>query len=430
MASLTTTANVPPPCTGIAGQDSILPNEKEAVMVDQLKKELGTALTEGRHAAYPEVVGDINLLRHIRGLGSVKEAKKKFLSGLEMRAKYNLDDIRDEWAPKLDALGYDGMWKWHNLTIDGWAEACGSMGGGAGWESEGWPSRTLSGHMYHCVSIADWQPGSKTEGLLGRTTEDEVRLWQLTDIVVHQIRFDRISRKEGHMAKVSFIWDFDGVSSMFQMQNKEWKRRVDEMDALRGELHIEYLSKFYLINASWIVRKLYSIIKLAIPKRTTDKVIIVGSDWRDEILKEFDPKVVALILKNSNKSGKIGSQGDNSGGHDDLIGELNIKAGSKKEVIIDLDDAMEVSWNFKATSRDINFSASVTNVDGPTVIVPTTRCTADEGEITGKINENMSGILILCWDNSHSWMWGNGVKYEVTVVPKDLLFDNGETKEF
>jgi hypothetical protein len=437
MAALITTlpATSTVPCTGIAGQTTIVPNAKEAELLNQLKQELGTALTEGRHAAYPEVVGEINLLRHIRGLTTVKEAKKKFLAGLEMRAKYNLDDIRDEYAPKLDAMGYDAMWKWRNdKIVPDWDSSCGCRGVGAGWEEKGWPSRTLSGHMYAYVSIAEWKPGSKTEGMLSRVSDEETQRYQLVDIVIHQMRFDRISRHEGHMAKVSFVWDFEGVSSMFQMQNKEWKRRMDEMDALRGELHIEFLAKFYLINASWIVRKLYGIVRPLLPKRTANKVVVIGSDWRNEILKEFDPKVVALILKCSNKRGKEMNGGDGGDGQDDLIGVLNVKAGAKKEVIIDLDDAEEVIWAFKATSRDINFSATVTGSDGPEYIVETCRFSSEEGQIKGRLpNTKSGGILVLCWDNSHSWMWGNGVEYEITVVPKitgeGAEGVEGETKE-
>jgi hypothetical protein len=53
------------------------------------------------------------------------------------------------------------------------------------------------------------------------------------------MRFDLISRVQGYMAKVCFIWDFDGVTSMFQMQNSEWKKHMEPMDKLRGDLHIE-----------------------------------------------------------------------------------------------------------------------------------------------------------------------------------------------
>jgi hypothetical protein len=303
------------------------------------------------------------------------------------------------------------------------------MGGGAGWEDEGWPSRTVSGCMYNCVSIADWLPGSKTEGMLSRTSEEQVRRYQLVDIVVHQMRFDRISRHDGYMAKVCFLWDFNGVTTMFQMQNKEWKRRMDEMDALRGELHIEYLGKFYLINASWIVRKLYSIVRLALPSRTAAKVVVLGADWREEVLREFDPKVVALVLKNSNKSGKPKSSDENHE-QEDLSGTIHLSAGSKKEVVIDLDTAQEVSWNFKATSRDINFSAVVTGADGPQVIAEDTRYAASEGNVAGSCPKGSTGILVLCWDNSHSWMRGNGVQYEVVVVTKEEEEESGETKEF
>ena len=418
---------------GFVGQDPITPfNDEEAKKLEDLKITLGDDLTTGRHAEYPEVVGDINLLRHLRGLVTVKEAAKKFRKGLEMRKQYNLDDIRDEWANKSFWDSPESIWNWKNCEIEDFGKSVGGMGGSAGptplTESSGWPKSTLSGHMYNCISVADWQPGSKTEGFLSRNSDEEFLRFQFIDIIVHQMRFDRMSRHHGYMVKVCFVWDFNGVTSMFQMQNKEWTRRTKLIDELRANIHIEYLGAFYLINASWIVRKLWGMVQMALPKKTVQKVIVAGEDYRDEILKEFSPKVVANLIKYANK--KTRPSGDNDAeGQRGLKGSLQISAGNKKEVVVDLDTAQEVSWTFTPTSRDINFSATITGVNGTQMtVVENARYSAEQGIVHGEIKPGtvQGGILVLCWDNGHSWMRGNGVDYEITVVAKKK---DGETKE-
>ena len=188
MASLTATASTTiPTTTGDVGRKSISPVDNlEATQLAQLKNELGTHLTEGRHSSYPEVVGDINLLRHLRGLGSVKEAKKKFLSGLEARETYALDDIRDEYAHQFYTTLQDGpekelhfeknIWTWRNELLPGFYDGCGGMGGSA-YPDRAFPRSSLSGHLYSCISIADWQPGSKDlpGSLLSTVTPESFR---------------------------------------------------------------------------------------------------------------------------------------------------------------------------------------------------------------------------------------------------------------
>ena len=52
---------------------------KEKVMIEELKVELGTLLTTGPHIEFPEVVGEYNLLRFLRGCEhDIPEAVKLF----------------------------------------------------------------------------------------------------------------------------------------------------------------------------------------------------------------------------------------------------------------------------------------------------------------------------------------------------------------
>ena len=64
-------------------------------MIDQLKIRLGTALTTGAHCRWLEVVGDISLLRFLRGgRHNVEQAAVLFHEHLEIRERFGLDEIR------------------------------------------------------------------------------------------------------------------------------------------------------------------------------------------------------------------------------------------------------------------------------------------------------------------------------------------------
>ena len=193
------------------------------------------------------------------------------------------------------------------------------------------------------------------------------------------------------------------------------------------------MGRFYLINASWIVRKLYSVVKLALPTKTIEKVYVLGKEWREEILLEFDPKIVPLLLKLHNRKG-------NPNLNEWVNRNLSLSAGAKKEVIIDLDNVNIVKWKFKVLSRDINFHVLWTNLQNQNIsIVDQIRvsCSEDEDEyvegifdftLSTKETKERGGILVLCWDNSHSWMRGNTVDYEISTVMEEEEGEEGEKK--
>ena len=47
--------------------DTGLATDEEKILIQALKVQLGTLLTTGAHANFPEVVGEYNLLRFLRG---------------------------------------------------------------------------------------------------------------------------------------------------------------------------------------------------------------------------------------------------------------------------------------------------------------------------------------------------------------------------
>ena len=84
--------------------DTQLASDKESKLVEELRNVLGSmSLLDGPHANFPEVTGEYNLLRFLRGCnGDVKEAANLFEKHINLRKEFNLDEMRDRMVSLLD----------------------------------------------------------------------------------------------------------------------------------------------------------------------------------------------------------------------------------------------------------------------------------------------------------------------------------------
>ena len=77
--------------------EEMLASNDEQILLRRLRYNLGFLLTSGLHSNYPEVVGDIALLRYLRGAkNDLEKAAECFQKHIRFRQHYNLDVIRDK----------------------------------------------------------------------------------------------------------------------------------------------------------------------------------------------------------------------------------------------------------------------------------------------------------------------------------------------
>ena len=102
-----------------------LASASEQLLVQQLHALLGTAVTTGRHSRWPEVVGEIALLRYIRAAqGNVHHAAQTFTNHLITRKDFGMDDMRDKAYLKMKDNGFtfvqdDLIWG-AQIGVSGW----------------------------------------------------------------------------------------------------------------------------------------------------------------------------------------------------------------------------------------------------------------------------------------------------------------------
>jgi hypothetical protein len=385
--------------------DTGLATDEEKILIQALKVQLGTLLTTGAHANFPEVVGEYNLLRFLRGCErNIPETVKLFHRHIAMRQKYKLDSIRDGCMKILDEYPKFGQLQLPHGAV--WAEH---------FPNQLSAGNTPTGHVIIYFPEGDHD----SRKLLEVLTREQVWETKLHDLILRQIQMDRLTRKYNRLIKQVVIVDIAGAS-MLNLKNPEWQSiDKDFNEECLTCTHVEYVGRIFVINAGWIVRRLYGMAKPTVPKRTRDRVFIHGQDYRQFMMDQINTRTLTALL--SFRKAKDQSDDTNLRKATDF----NLDAGKAKEVLVDIDPGKtsSVEWSFEATKTDIGFSAVFMRnaKEGESGAVEVTLepekiYKKSEGTVRGlyKVEEGAAGLLLLRWSNKHSWWYSNTFSFEIT----------------
>lgn len=87
--------------------ESIVPLPAEEAPLQQMKAALQEELATEPWCNFPELVGDIRLLRFLRGHGTAAAATSAFKAHLAWRKEFGVDAIRDAVVDKKMELNWD-----------------------------------------------------------------------------------------------------------------------------------------------------------------------------------------------------------------------------------------------------------------------------------------------------------------------------------
>jgi len=306
---------------------------------------------------------------------------------------------------------------------------------------------------------------------------------QLEDLVLRQIQLDRLTRHHNRLIKQCVIVDCLGVGATNVMDSswKAWDKEFNQ--TIRECTHVEYVGRIFVLNTGWMARSMYAVGKMAIPKRTRQRIFLYGTEYRKNVLQFISTRTLQTLLtfrKNSN--GVAADTTTTRGGVVEKQEACTIAAGTQLEKVISLNPEKgrkpgnatkkKIEWQFQVLSRDIKFSiwlytctsnshsSSMNNgetkvddiieegkgkITEQCIFEETTFCcrssssssTAKDQEKDVCIEEQLlekgeyicesstDGLLILRWSNKHSWMRSNNISFEYRVmdIPVDELVD-------
>uniref|UniRef100_A0A914BYE8 CRAL-TRIO domain-containing protein n=1 Tax=Acrobeloides nanus TaxID=290746 RepID=A0A914BYE8_9BILA len=207
-------------------------------------------------------------------------------------------------------------------------------------------------------------------------------------------------------------------------------RRVMEQEAktelLRGACHgittfmtehyVELVHSFVVVNAPMFISIMWKIVSPILPTQTRNKVKILGSDWREEILELANPDVLPSqtcpvenyyngeLLKESYSSLLV---------HPRKTGCIDIEAeeASMLRFMFEADGNFAFAIYFTNDSQEAGVSTMksvyprINNIPGPTYV-----------PIQDFIECPNSGTYRFWFSNEHAWIHKLSVRYQITVI--------------
>ena len=312
--------------------DECLATSSESKDIKRLRKILGAALTTGRHAQYPEVVGDISLLRFLRGnKGNVDAAAALFHDHLATRRKFCMDDCRDRCVAQMRAPG--GV-KFHQTQM-----------------INGTLVRAYLPMEYNCGMTlrgdpvsAIWYTGGRLGRLLRENGRDKVLDFTVESFVRRQIQLDMLSRHQGRLTRL--VCFMECLGGLWRLLAPGPARDFFSLNI--GSTMPEMCSKIYMVNASWAMRTVWQHFTNYM-KTYKNRMELLGPDWRKDIAQMIDYSAMSSIINirqqhhvRHNMGGTM-SQGTE--------GEAGIASGGDYEVAIEVNPEVIAGLRWSWTSR-------------------------------------------------------------------------------
>ncbi|KAF6023796.1 hypothetical protein EB796_017898 [Bugula neritina] len=201
----------------------------------------------------------------------------------------------------------------------------------------------------------------------------------------------------------------------------------------------EVLRRVYIINAPRIFVLAYNMVKNVLTARTTGKIHMLGSNWKESLLDVMDADQLPVYYGGT----QVDENGDPKcpnkilyGGevpktyyftHDDISADMqtvHVSRGSTKYIQLPITvSKCQIRYTIRSEKHDIGYGFLYNDLDSPSkrhsemqVILSSTRTNTHMVQLTGVLECNQPGIYILLLDNSFSWIKGKTVRYSLEVV--------------
>lgn len=197
-------------------------------------------------------------------------------------------------------------------------------------------------------------------------------------------------------------------------------QKATELDV---KYYPELVSKIFVVNAPWIAPTVYEAIKRFLDESLKSKFVVLGSNFKEELLKHIDadqlPEEYGGTCKC--KGGCVPEATDDELKeltHRDASGlkldEVYVGAGYNHKVVLDGKKGNEFQWSFEVKDNyDVDFSIQMMEAgkDKPVDVKMNSRCVTNKGSYiaTGDCS------LTFLWDNSFSYFNGKYVKLHASV---------------
>ncbi|XP_069022230.1 SEC14-like protein 2 isoform X1 [Embiotoca jacksoni] len=352
---------------------------------------------------------DHYLLRWLRARSfNVQKAEAMIRKHVEFRRQLKVDSIISDWKPPEVIEKY-------------------VSGGMCGYDREGSPI------WYDVIGPLD------PKGLLLSASKQDFMKTKIRHTEMLRRECQRQSEKLGkNIEAVTLIHDCEGLGL-----KHIWKPAIEaygEILTMFEDNYPEGLKRVLLIKAPKIFPMAYNLIKHFLCEETRRKIIVVGSNWKEELHKHIDPDQLPVVYGGTltDPDGdprcrtmiKYGGTVPRSYYVQDSVkiqydSSVSVGRGSDFQLEFNVTAAGSLlRWQFASDGADIGFGVFRRTKEGGgqkvaemLQVLPSERYNAHLVPEDSCISCPEPGVYVLCFDNSYSVLQSKKVSYNVEVVP-------------
>ncbi|CAL1296159.1 unnamed protein product [Larinioides sclopetarius] len=241
------------------------------------------------------------------------------------------------------------------------------------------------------------------------------------------------------ITKVSYIYNFEGMTI-----SKATDRTSIELLLLGTRIfqdnYPERIREIYVINAAAYFSILFSVVKSLAPQ-LFNKVYILGAEkWREELLDVIDADELPGFL-GGNKTDPDGNplcnsfiihgttipenyylkKSEKNLTHCPEAKKLTVTRLSKENLTFEVEEGNSLlEWEFETKNKDISFGVYFKENSGNESklieLLPKRKIDTDYEPETGMLKCEQSGIYVIVFDNSYSWLFEKEIYYKIRIV--------------
>ncbi|KAK3235591.1 hypothetical protein CYMTET_54214 [Cymbomonas tetramitiformis] len=387
---------------------------EERPLLAELSRELESdiALTPG----FPEVVGELNLLRFLRGNDrDIVKAAAFFRSMLAWRTEFDVDKIRQRVVRENWHEYFDQRHLPHAERVLAY-----------------YPERFFHGadKRGNPIMISSDDFNNNISGLMANVTPEDYIEYRIARAEAQALLLHALSENQGRLVKLVHIWDLKCMTMGYwgKLTSAPCEEYRAKLDQKMKHCYPESVFMLIAVNTPWFLEALWKPVSLLLPKRTLAKISINGQDYLEALREVVDTKNLPVCL--GGPEGAASPAGWNPEvilpvvGHCELQSRLELRAGKREQLEYVLKAGSTISWKFRPTDNDVGFEAKMESRSQPgldepreqeLVAVLAYRKYQSDAEAKGSFMAEAACTLRLEWDNSYSYWRGKTVQYEVLV---------------
>ncbi|XP_054851887.1 SEC14-like protein 2 [Eublepharis macularius] len=302
-------------------------------------------------------------------------------------------------------------------------------GGACGFDRNGCPV------WYEIIGPLD------AKGILFSASKQDLLKKKFKDCEIIRKVCDQQTEKLGRKIEtITMIYDFEGLGLKHL-----WKPAVDaygDLLAMFEENYPESLRRIFVIKAPRLFPVAYNLVKHLLSEDTRNKIVILGSNWKEVLRKHIDPDQIPVeyggTLTDPDGDPKCRTKLNYGGDvpkkyyvQDQLKQQYDhsviVNRGSSHQVEYEiLFPGCVLRWQFMSEGADIGFGVYLKTKVGArqhagdmTEVHPNQRYNAHMVPEDGSLTCTDAGIYVLRFDNTYSYIHAKKISYTVEVLLPD-----------